>query len=73
MNLQINFDQTASIQQASYTNWSNFMQKKNNNLKTIPSKSNGYSRMPVVGTRARRMSCSVGKKSGFSIRGISSR
>lgn len=40
-------------------------------LNTIPSKSNGYSKIPVVGTRARRISCSVGKKSGCSIRGKS--
>ena len=31
------------------------------NLKTIPSKSNGYSMIPVVGTLDLRMSCSVGR------------
>lgn len=30
-------------------------------LKIILSKSNGYSIMPVVGARALRMSCSVGR------------
>ena len=33
----------------------------NCNLKTMPSRSKGYSMMPVVGTLERRMSCSVGK------------
>lgn len=30
-------------------------------LNLISSKSNGYSMIPVVGTRTRRMSCSVGR------------
>ena len=38
------------------------------NLKTILSRSKGYSMIPVVGTRDRRMSCSVGKYSGSRIR-----
>lgn len=32
-----------------------------NYLNRISSKSNGYSIIPVVGTRTRRMSCSVGR------------
>jgi len=37
----------------------------------MESKSKGYSKIPVVGALALRMSCSVGRYSGFSILSIS--
>ena len=42
-------------------------------LNIILSKSNGYSIIPVVGTRTRRISCNEGKYPGTAIRSILSR
>ena len=41
--------------------------------KMMLSRSNGYSMIPVVGTRTRRISCSVGKQSGLAICSMLSR